>query len=1113
LPGLLRRGRLGCNITRTRPPTRTVSQMQKLLLAIGFTLIAGSARGEDARLLRFPTIHNDTVVFGYAGNLYSVPAQGGVARRLTSHEGYEMFPRFSPDGQWLAFTGQYDGNTEVYLMPAAGGTPKRLTFTPTLGRDDIGDRMGPNNIVIGWKHDNKNILFRSRMRSPNDFIGQLYLVNTSGDLPTPLPLPRGGFGSFSDDDSQLAYNRIFREFRTWKRYRGGMTDDISVYDFATKKSDTVAATEAAEIIPMWHGRKIYFLSDRDAAKRMNLYVYDLDSKTTKQLTKYTDYDIKFPSMGTGKIVFEMGGDLYRFDIVTEKAERIAVQILDDHGTGRGGLRNLSKELNGGGISPDGKRAVVTAHGEVFTVPAEKGPTRNLTRSSGAHERDAVWSPDGKSIAYVSDASGETEIHVVAADGKSPAVQVTKTGAPYKYNAVWSPDSKKLLWADRAQKLHYVDVASKEVKTVANSNSFEIRNYIWSPDSNWIAYAKPEDEGLQRIFLYSLTSGQSTPVTESWYQSGGPAFSDDGKYLFFVSSRDFNPTYSQTEWNHAFVDMQRIYFVTLAKDTRSPFRPQSDEAAVTEDKPAEPKKEEKKDEKKEEKKPEPTKVDLDGIGGRVLSLPIRAANYRNLAVVGSTVYYIRTGQKDTGSAFQSFDLATKKETALGSIDGFDLAAGKKKMLVRQAGKTAIIDLPKAPVTVTESLDLSALEMTVDRQAEWRQIFNECWRLMRDNFYDPNLHGVDWPAIRARYEPLVAHVQHRSDLNYVIGEMIAELNVGHAYVGGTDDSNTAKRTPLGLLGVELSRDPASRFCKIDRILPGVNWDKKLRSPLTEIGVNVQPGEYLVAINGTPTNKLGNPYEALVNTVDKQVVLLVNKEPKLEGAREVTVIPIADESPLYYHAMVEDNIKKVDQATAGKCGYIHVPDMGPAGLVEFVKHFGPQLRKKALIVDVRGNGGGNVSPMLIERLHREMMMVGISRNGTPRPEPADLLAGPKVCLLNEFSASDGDLFPWRFRYMKLGPLIGKRSWGGVVGIRGSAPLVDGGTLNVPEFSRYDLAGKEWLIEGKGVEPDIVVENDPAKENAGIDEQLNKAVAVILEKLKTEEKNLPAAPPYPKK
>lgn len=1086
----------------------------RTLAFLGFLVLTSSASAQEARLLRFPTIHGDTIVFGSSGNLYAVSADGGLARRLTSHAGYEMFPRFSPDGKWIAFTGQYDGNTEVFVMPAAGGVPRRLTVTPTLSRDDVGDRMGPNNIVIGWKNDSKHILFRSRMRSFNDFVGQLFVVSVDGDLPTPLPLPRGGFGSFSPDDSQLVYNRIFREFRTWKRYRGGMTDDLSVYNFATKETKTIAASPAAEIIPMWHGRKVYFLSDRDDARRMNLFVYNLDDGSTRQVTHFTDFDVKFPSHGNTGIVFECGGDLYRMDYATEQAKKLAVTIADDRGTARGGLRNVAKEVTSVDVGPDGKRAVVTAHGEVFTVPVEKGPTRNLTRSSGAHERDATWSPDGKYIAVVSDASGETELHIIPADGRGPSRQVTKTGAPYKYAPVWSPDSKKLLYADRGQKLHVADAATGEVKTIASASAFEIRSYAWSPDSAWVAFARPEEEGLTRIYLHSLDTGKSTPVTDGWFASGSPAFSDDGKYLFFTSSRDFNPTYSQTEWNHAFVDMQRIYFVPLSLQTPSPFRPTSDEVAVVTEKPAEPKKDAKPEpDAKKDAKPEPIKVDLGDFPARTLSLPIRAANYRNLAIANNVVYYIRQGTRDAGPAFQSFDLNTRKETALGSVEGFALSANRKKMLVRQGGKYAIIDLPKGPVNVTEPLDLSGLEMTLDRPAEWRQIYNECWRLMRDFFYDPNLHGNDWVAIRAKYEPLVAHVGHRSDLNYLIGEMIGELNAGHAYVGGTDADNAAPRTPLGLLGAELSRDPASRFCRIDRILPGANWDKKLRSPLAELGVNVKPGEFLVAINGQPTNTLASPYAALINTVDKQVVLSVNAEPKLDGAREVTVVPIADESPLYYHAWVQNNIRKVEQATGGKCGYIHVPDMGPAGLVEFVKHFGPQLRKKALIIDVRGNGGGNVSPMLIERLRREMMMVSIARNGPARPEPADLHAGPKVCLLNEFSASDGDLFPWRFRQMKLGPLVGKRSWGGVIGIRNSQPLVDGGSLNVPEFSRFDLAGKEWIIEGIGVDPDIVVDNDPAREFAGIDEQLDKGIAIILEQLKTGEKTLPPIPPFPKR
>lgn len=1059
----------------------------------------GRAAEDETRLLRFPTIHGQRIAFSYAGDLYIVSSGGGVARRLTSHPGYEMFPHFSPDGKWIAFTGQYDGNTEIYVIPAEGGVPRRLTYTATLGRDDVSDRMGPNNIVVGWKHDGKHILFRSRMSSFNDFIGQLYLVPLKGGLAEQLPLPRGGFGTYSPDDKKLAYNRVFREFRTWKRYRGGMADDVWLYDFATKKTENLTHNAAQDIMPMWHGQRIYYLSDRDSGRRMNLFVTDLSDRTTRQLTQFHDFDIKFPSLGDKAIVFENGGWIYRFDLSDEKCDKVPIRILEDRAGARGALTNVSKNVTNFEISPDGKHGLFGARGDVFTVPVKDGRTRNLTNTSGVHERNSKWSPDGKLLAFVSDASGEDEIYVQPADGTGGPRQLTTNGDTYKYEIAWSPDSKKILWSDKKLRVKYVEVASKSVKSIAQAKVWEIRDAVWSPDSRWIAYSQQEEEGMARVYLFSLEHSKTFAVTDGWYNSTHPAFSGDGKYLFFVSSRDFTPIYSQTEWNHAYRDMARVYLLTLAKSTPSPFRPRGDNSA-------EPSKA---DEKKA--KEMAAKVDTDGMNDRVLQLPIQAANYRNLTSVGDKVYYIRQGSKDAKPALQMYDLTVRKETALGSVNGFEISTDGKKMLVSQDGKYGIIDLPKAAVKIDEPLNLSGMEMRLDHHAEWQQIYRECWRQMRDFFYDPHMHGVDWKAMRAKYEPLVPHVGHRADLTYIIGEMIAELNAGHTYVGGGDMPHPP-RIPIGLLGAKLRRH-SSGYYRIVKILKGERWNPALRSPLRELGANIKEGDFLLAVNGQPVNELATPFEALINQADKQVILKINSEPKEKGSREVIVVPVASEAGLYYHEWVTDNIKKVNDATNGKVGYLHVPDMQVKGLNQFSRYFYPQTHKKALIIDVRGNGGGNVSPMLIERLRRQIAMIDIARNSVPDTDPEALIYGPKVCLLDEFSASDGDLFSYRFRQHKLGKLIGKRTWGGVVGIRGTLPLLDGGYLNRPEFSRYGLDGKTWIIEGVGVPPDIEVDNDPAREYAGTDDQLNRAIKEILAELKTKEKDLPPVPPYPKK
>ncbi|MBM4028835.1 MAG: protease, partial [Planctomycetes bacterium] len=592
------------------------------LCVAAFVSLTPALAGTEGRLLRFPAIHEDQIVFTYAGDLYTVSAQGGTARKLTNNEGFEMFARFSPDGKTLAFTGQYDGNTEVYVMPASGGVPHRLTYTATLGRDDVADRMGPNNIVMTWSPDGRRIIFRSRMRSYNAFLGRLYSVSTSGEVPEELPLPRGGFCSFSPDGKKLAYNRVFREFRTWKRYRGGMADDIWVYDFDTKTTENITNHPALDIIPMWHGDRIFFLSDRDGHTRMNLFVYDTKSKETRKLTNFSEFDVKFPSLGPNAIVFENGGYVYRYDIARGECAKVDISIEDDLQGGRGGLVSVADKVTNYEISPDGKRALFGARGDVFTVPAKHGAIRNLTSSPGVHDRSSKWSPDGRWIAYISDASGEDEIWVIPQDGRGPARQVTKDDAIYKYHIEWSPDSKKILWADKALRLRYVNVETGKITDVCKCEKWEFSEYAWAPDSQWIVYAQPEVASMSKIYLYSLQAGTSHELTDGWYDSARPIFSSDGRFVLFVSDRDFNPIYSRTEWNHAYQDMSRIYLITLAKATESPFKPKSDEVEV---KAAEEKKAEdeaKKPDVKEEKKkaePETIKVDLDGIKDRIAVL--------------------------------------------------------------------------------------------------------------------------------------------------------------------------------------------------------------------------------------------------------------------------------------------------------------------------------------------------------------------------------------------------------------------------------------------------------------------------------------------------------------
>ncbi len=1088
--------------------------MKKLKLISLFVLMPlFFITANEARLMRFPCISNNQIVFTYAGDLYVVALNGGIARKITDHKGVEIFPRFSPDGNHIAFTGQYDGNTEVFLIPSNGGMPKRLTYTATLNRDDLGDRMGPNNIVLNWTRDGQ-IVFRTRKQTFNDFKGQIFKVSPNGGLPQQIEVPEGGFLSFSPDGKKMAYNRVFREFRTWKYYRGGMADEIWVHDFETRQTRKITNSDAQDIIPMWIGDEIFFISDRD--RTMNLFVYNTKTDKTEKVTNFTDFDIKFPSHSDKYIVFEKGGYIYKMDAATRKVEKITIEIQNDFVYARNEQVDASNRIFSADLSPNGERILFSARGEVFSVPSDKGITYNLSRTSGTHERDALWSPNGKHIAWLSDKSGEYEIWVSNANGSGQPRQLTTGGNTYKFNISWSPNSKLIAWNDQGYSLYITDFESGKTRKMASSKYSRFGDFKWSPDSKWLTYSEAGENRFGQIKVMDTNTGQTAIIPDQWHDSRGPVFSNDGKYLFFVSERTFNPVYSNTEWNHAYLNMSKIYMVLLGKTTPSPFAPQN-----TEIKPVEKPKEEKSDKKgkpdekeREKEKPveteNPTIIDFEGIGNRIIEFPGDAGRYFNVNCIGNKVYYNKAGQGNRdGSSLMVYDLEKQKEENLGNYN-YTLSANNKKMLVGTNRNWTVIDLPSAPVKIEKPVNISGLTAKVNYREEWQQIFDEAWRQMRDFFYVDNMHGVNWVEIYEKYKPLVSHVNHRTDLTYVIGEMIGELNAGHAYVN-TGDQPKAERITTGLLGAKIVNHSSGYF-RIEKILEGASWSQDLHSPLMAPGLNVKNGDYILAVNQLPAKSVSNLFELLVGSAGKTVELTVNSQPVLQGSRTILVNPIADESSLYYYQWVNNNIRKVDEATNGQVGYIHIPDMGVNGLNEFVKYFYPQLNKKALIIDNRGNGGGNVSPMILERLSRVPYRVNMRRNSPAvSPIPAQTLVGPMVTLVDKYSASDGDLFPYGFRQLGLGTLIGTRTWGGIVGISGSLPFIDGTDLRIPQFTSLSMDGK-WMIEGEGVMPDIEVENDPFKEFTGEDAQLNKAIEVILEQLKTR-KELPVIPAPPVK
>ncbi|MBR5906606.1 MAG: PDZ domain-containing protein [Bacteroidales bacterium] len=1042
--------------------------MKRLLLTAltAAVCLASAGAREEARLMRFPATNGQEIVFTYAGDLWRVPVGGGEARRLTSHLGYEGFARYSPDGRSIAFTAEYDGNREVYLMPAEGGEPVRLTFTSTNARDDMGDRMGPNNMVMAWSLDGKQIVYRNRIG--DGFSGKLWTISPQGGMPSEIPLPEGGFCCWSPDGKKLAYNRVMREFRTWKYYRGGMADDIWIWDPARKSVTNITNNDAQDIFPMWIGDEIFFISDRDMT--MNLFVYNTKTGTTEKVTDFTDYDIKFPSTDGKTIVFEKGGYIHAFNPKDRSCYRVPVTIDYDAPQARPERRAVGSSISSAALSPDGTRMVASARGEIFDIPVNKGVTRNISRTPGSNDRSADWSPDGKYIAWIGDGSGETEVYLfeVAAGGEPQ--QLTSGSDTYIRSLQWAPDSKTILYSDRKNRLVQVSVPSGAKKVIMQNPEAEFRGVSYSPDSKWLTYTRPAKNEMDIVYVYNLESGKEYPVTERWYNSSSPVFSSDGKYLIFSSDRDINPQYSRIEWNFTLGNMGSAYLALLAAGTPSPLLPKDDSKPEADG--------------KDSKEPVEVRIDPDGIFARIVKLPFGGRNFYS---DGKKIWH-----GDFGGT-KVYDLATgsDEECAKGNVF---YRNGDKMALIRERGGWAAAKF--GAKMNGEKIDMSDVVAVIDYSQEWPQIFDEVWRAFRDGYYVQNMHGRNWKAIKNKYSVLLPYVRTRLDLNYVIGEMISELASGHAYVN-PGEYPKPERIQMGLLGAELSRDKSGCF-KIERILEGAPYSEKLRSPLAEPGIGVKAGDYITAIDGVPVSGTSNIYSMLVGKAGVLTELTVTSKPKEKG-KKVVVKPIADEYPLYHYEWVQKNIATVDKLSGGKVGYIYIPDMGPEGLSEFARYYYPQLDKEALIIDDRANGGGNVSPMIIERLKREVYRMTMSRTSSMTGTvPDGAHTGPKVLLINKYSASDGDLFPWSFKANNLGTVVGTRTWGGIVGISGSLPYMDGTDVRVPFFTNYDRKTGQWIVENHGVDPDILIDNDPVKEYAGEDQQLIKAVEVAMEQLK---------------
>jgi tricorn protease len=1074
------------------------------------TTVSSGINTKDTRMLSQPALSANNIAFIYAEDLWIANSDGSYPRRLTIDEGIESYPVFSPDGKTIAFSAQYDGNTDVFLVPVEGGVPKRLTWHPG------------NDIVRGFSPDGANVLFASQRFVFSGAFLQFFLVPVTGGFPVQLSIPSGYTASYSPDGKSMAYTPVAPAYQQWKNYRGGRISKIWIYSFADHSVVKIPQPKEGcnDADPMWIEGKVYFISDRNG--EFNLFSYDLSTSEIRELTSNKDFPILKATSGNGKIIFEQGGYLNIYNPASNSTGRLTIGIAADLLELRPRFVQGNSYIRSLDISPTGARVVFDYRGDIITLPAEKGDQRNLTLTPGNHEKYPSWSPDGKNIAYFSDASGEYELHIKSQDGKGESKIIKPTGSGFYAFPEWSPDSKKLCYVDNARNLYLLDTNTDLIKKIDSDalyspGAFRKLYSDWSSDSKWILYTKVTETYFKVVYLYSVDQQKSFPVSDGLSDASDPAFDPKGEYLYFFASTDAGPVVNWFDLSNKDMSLTNsLYLVTLRKDIISPFAKESDEETVktekTEpEKPAEKKKKETKEntQAKAPAESEVIKIDTDGLRDRIIHIPVSAGNYSSLGVgeTGEIFYIVRESDPSSKATLHKYNLKDRKDSEIMEADKYLISADTKKMLYVKGEVIGITDTGKKPEPGKGILNTGSLTVKIDPASEWPQIFDEAWRVNRDYFYDPGMHGTDWNTMKVKYSQFLPDLACRSDLNKVIQWMCSELAVGHHRVGGGERLNNPQSVGGGLLGADFTI--SNNRYQLKKIYGGLNWNPYLKSPLTEPGLNVKPGDYILAVNGNDLTAGQNIYSFLENTDGKIVELTVGEKPDYSGSRIIKVVPVGNESALRNRDWVEGNLRRVTEATNGQVAYVYVPNTSNSGHEYFKRYFFPQVNRNAVIVDERFNGGGSLADYYIDILRRPLQSYWNMRYGMDLKSPSGSIQGPKVMIIDEYAGSGGDMLPWMFRKFKVGTLVGKRTWGGLVGTLGFPEFIDGGSVTAPNLAIWTNDG--FVVENVGVEPDIEVEQSPAEVINGKDPQLEKAIEVALKELEKNPPEKPVRPPYP--